>query len=156
MNARFSLRTTLLLLLVTCGVGASFAAEKKPAPPAPELKVHPLIFNMVQGWLSDGESPVVTEVNLDAAAASRNQFDLETVKTENEWIRSPGADGHGFMRYRVLESKGAHYTVEYQENGGGTLTTAAIIEVAIEKREIRKEGKSATIRVLRVLSYRAK
>jgi hypothetical protein len=31
------------------------------------------------------------------------------------------------MRYRVLESKGGHYKIEYQENGGGTLTAASII-----------------------------
>jgi hypothetical protein len=60
------------------------------------------------------------------------------------------------MRYRVLESKGNHYKVEYQENGGGTLTTAAIIEFDIEKRDIRRDGKPVTIRVLRVSSYNQK
>ena len=59
----------------------------------------------------------------------------------------------GFMRYRVLESKGNHYKIEYQENGGGTLTTASIIEFDIEKRNIRRDDKPATIRVLRVSSY---
>jgi hypothetical protein len=60
------------------------------------------------------------------------------------------------MRYRVLESKGNHYKVEYQENGGGTLTTESIIECEIEKRNIRRDGKSMTIRVLRVSSYNQK
>ena len=78
------------------------------------------------------------------------------MKTEDGWTRSPGSDGNGFLRYRVLESKGQRHTVEFQENGGGTLTIAALIEVAVEKREIRKEGKPTTIRVLRVLSYRTK
>ena len=32
--------------------------------------------------------------------------------------QSPATDSNGFMRYRVLESKGNHYKVEYQENGG--------------------------------------
>jgi hypothetical protein len=65
-------------------------------------------------------------------------------------------DTNGFMRYRVLEAKGNHYKVEYQENGGGTLTTASIIEFSVEKRTIRKDEKPATIRVLRVLSYSSK
>jgi hypothetical protein len=53
----------------------------------------------------------------------------------------------------VLESKGDHYKIEYQENGGGTLTTAAVIECEIEKRNIQCDGKPVTIRVLRVSSY---
>jgi hypothetical protein len=58
------------------------------------------------------------------------------------------------MRYRLLEGKGNHYKIEYQENGGGTLTTASIIEFSIEKRDIRRDGKPASIRVLRVSSYK--
>jgi len=57
------------------------------------------------------------------------------------------------MRYRVLESKDNHYKVEYQENGGGTLTTAAVIGFSVEKRNIERDGKPVTIRVLRVSSY---
>jgi hypothetical protein len=53
----------------------------------------------------------------------------------------------------VLESKGTHYKIEYQENGGGTLTTSSIIEFDIQKRTIQRDGKPATIRVLRVTSY---
>ena len=65
-------------------------------------------------------------------------------------------DTSGFMRYRVLEAKGNHYKVEYQENGGGTLTTASTIEFEIEKRHIRQNGSPMTIRVLRVSSYTQK
>ena len=65
-------------------------------------------------------------------------------------------DTNGFMRYRVIESKGNHYKIEYQENGGGTLTTASIIEFDSEKRTIQRDGKPAPIRVLRVSSYNAK
>ena len=60
------------------------------------------------------------------------------------------------MRYRVLESKGKHYKVEYQENGGGTLTTAATIEFDIEKKNIRRDGNPLAIQVLRVTSYTQK
>ena len=69
-------------------------------------------------------------------------------------LRRPTSNG--FMRYRVLESKGNHYKVEYQENGGGTLTTASTIEFDIEKRNIQRDNKPVTIRVLRVLSYNQK
>jgi hypothetical protein len=60
------------------------------------------------------------------------------------------------MRYSVLESKGNHYKIEYQENGGGTLTTASILEFDIEKRNIRRDGKPVTIRVLRVSFHNQK
>ena len=146
-----------LLLLVAVAVGglvASSAGEKKGEAPPP--RIHPLVFSMVQGWLSDGESPVVSEINLDAVAVSHNQFDPEAVKQEDEWTRCPGPDGKGFLRYRMLEAKAPRYKVEYQENGGGSLTTSAHIEYTIDKREIRRDGKSVIIRVLRVLSYHGK
>jgi hypothetical protein len=57
------------------------------------------------------------------------------------------------MRYRVVESKGKHYKIEYQENGGGTLTTSAIVEFDIEQRNIRRDDKPTPIHVLRVTSY---
>jgi hypothetical protein len=52
--------------------------------------------------------------------------------------------------------KRRHYKIDYQESGGGTLTTAAVIECEIEKRNIQRDGKPVTIRVLRVSSYRQK
>jgi hypothetical protein len=157
MNALLSGRKLLLLLLaVTVSGAVASAGEKNAGAASPALKVHPKVFSMVQGWLSDGESPIVTEINLDAVAASRNQFDHDGLKQEEGWTRCAGPDGDGFLRYRVLEAKGARYKVEFQENGGGSLTTAALIEFAIEKREVRVNDKPATIRVLRVLSYRAK
>ena len=120
------------------------------------LKIHPKVFNMIDGWVSDSESPVVTEINLDAVERNGNEFNQDGVRQDGEWLRCPVSDTNGFMRYRVLESKGTHYKVEYQENGGGTVTTASIIEFEIENREIRREGKPATIRVLRVSSYSQK
>jgi len=153
---RFRQSTFLFLLLAVAvgGLVAGSAGEKKGEPQLPPLpKIHPLVFSMVQGWLSDGESPVVSEINLDAVAVSHNQFDPEVVKQEDKWTRCPGPDGRGFLRYRVLESKAQRFKVEYQENGGGSLTTSAHIEYSIEKREIHKDGKTVVIRVLRVLSY---
>ena len=119
----------------------------------PALKIHPKVFNMIECWVSDSESPVVTEINLDAVEKNGNQFNSDDAKPDGEWLRCPVPDTNGFMRYRVLEAKGDRYKVEYQENGGGTLTTSSIIEFEIKKREIRREGKPATIRVLRVSSY---
>ena len=98
---------------------------------------------------------MVTEINLDAVEKNGNQFNDDGLKMEDGWTRCPNADG-GFMRYRVVESKGNHYKVEYQENGGGSLTTTATIEFTIEKREMRKDGKAAKIRVLRVVAMSAK
>ncbi len=124
--------------------------------PATSLKIHPKVFNLIDCWISDSESPVVTEINLDAVDKNRNEFNDDGVRQDGEWMRCPVPDTNGFMSYRVLESKGDRYKVEYQENGGGTLTTASIIEFAIEKREIRRDRKPVTIRVLRVLSYASK
>lgn len=128
--------------------GAGSAVKDEP------LKLHPKIFNMIECWISDVESPVVTEINLDAVDKNGNEFNDDGLKADGEWTRCPNPDSKdGFMRFRVLESKGDHYKVEYQENGGGTLTTASIIEFEIQKRNIQRDGKPATIRVLRVLSY---
>jgi hypothetical protein len=127
-----------------------------PAAEAPALKIHPKVFNMIDCWTSDSESPVVTEINLDAVAKNGNQFNDDGLKEDGDWLRCPVPDTKGFMQYRVLESKGNHYKVEYQENGGGTLTTASIIEFDIEKRNIHRDSKPVTIRVLRVSSFNQK
>ena len=127
------------------------------ASSAASLKIHPKVFNLIDCWISDSESPVVTEINLDAVDKNGNEFNDDGLKQEDEWMRCPMPDTNGgFMRYRVLESKGNHYKIEYQENGGGTLTTASLIEFAIEEREMQHDGKTGTIRVLRVLSHAAK
>jgi hypothetical protein len=133
--------------------------EKAATPAAAQtsaLKIHPKAFSMIDCWISDSESPVVTEINLDAVEKNGNEFNENGLKQDGEWLQSPAPDSNGFMRYRVLESKGNHYKVEYQENGGGTLTTASIIEFDIEKRNIQRDNKPVTIRVLRVSSYNQK
>jgi hypothetical protein len=133
--------------------------EKTATPVAAQasaLKIHPKVFSMIDCWISDSESPVVTEINLDAVEKNGNEFNENGLKQDGEWLQSPGPNSNGFMRYRMLESKGNHYKVEYQENGGGTLTTASTIEFDIEKRNIQRDNKPVTIRVLRVSSYNQK
>jgi len=133
--------------------------EKAATPAAAQtsaLRIHPKVFNMIDCWISDSESPVVTEINLDAAEKNGNEFNENGLKQDGEWLQSPAPDSNGFMRYRVLDAKGNHYKVEYQENGGGTLTTASTIEFDIEKRNIQRDSKPVTIRVLRVSSYNQK
>ena len=125
-------------------------------PSALSLRIHPKVFNMIDCWISDSESPVVSEINLDAVELDRNEFNYDDVKPNGEWARCPVPNTNGFMRYRVVEARSNHYKIEYQENGGGTLTTASTIEFSIEKREIRRDGKPATLLVLRVLSYSSK
>ena len=122
----------------------------------PALKIHPKVFNMIDCWISDSESPVVTEINLNAVEKNGNQFNEDGLKQDGEWLSYSLPDTGGFMRYRVLEAKGSHYKIEYQENGGGTLTTASTIEFEIDKRHIRHNGSPMTIRVLRVSSYTQK
>jgi len=147
------LKFVLPMIAMAMSVPCSHAADKKGAATAPELKIHPKVFTYIEGWLSDGESPIATEINLDAVEASKNQFQPDEVQREDGWIRAKGRDGQGFIRYRVTERKRDHYKVEFQDNGGGTLTTASTIEFTVEKREVRVDGKAKTIRVLRVLSY---
>jgi hypothetical protein len=130
--------------------------EKAAASAVPQtsaLKIHPKVFSMINCWISDSESPVVTEINLDAVEKDGNEFNQDGLKQDGEWLQCPAPDTNGFMRYRMLESKGNRYKVEFQENGGGTLTTASIIEFGIEKRNIQRDGKPVTIQVLRVSSY---
>jgi hypothetical protein len=148
MKTKSLLIVTISALTVLC----VFAKEASEPAAAPRLKIHPKVFNMIECWLSDSEAPVVTEVNLDAVEKNGNQFLSEGLTQDGEWTRCPTNEGGGFMRYRVLAAKGNHYKAEYQENGGGSLTTASIIEFSVEKREIRRNGKPVSLRVLRVLS----
>jgi hypothetical protein len=97
-----------------------------------------------------------SEINLDAVEKNGNEFNQDGLKQDGEWLQCPVPDRTGFMRYRLLESKGGRYKVEFQENGGGTLTTASIIEFSIEKRNIQRDGKPVMVRVLRVSSYEQK
>jgi hypothetical protein len=145
----------VLLIFTVGGMAMMAAADKDSTVGATDLKIHPRVFSLIDCWISDSESPVVTEINLDAVEKNGNQFYDEGLKMESGWMRCPNADG-GFMRYRVVESKGNRYQVEYQENGGGTLTTTSTIEFTIEKREIRKDGKATKIRVLRVAAISSK
>jgi hypothetical protein len=144
------------LALTASGIVCVMAADKKPDAATPGLKVHPKVFSMVDCWISDSKAPVVTEINLDAVQANGNEFDESVIVQEDGWTRCPAADGQGFQRYRVLEVKGNRYKVEYQSNGGGTFTSASVIECTVESRAIRRSGKPATIRVLRVFSCDAK
>jgi len=130
--------------------------DTKTASAPPPLKLHPKIFNMIECWISDSQSPVVTEINLDAVEMNGNQFDMDEVKPDREWTRVPTEEDGGFMRYRVLGLKGNTYTVEYQKNGGGTLTTDSKIEFMIDKRTIQRDGEPLNMRVLRVVSYKSK
>ena len=136
------------------------ASSSRPSTNAPAtesaLKIHPKAFNMIDCWVSDSESPVATEINLNAVEKNGNQFNEEGLEQDGDWLVYSLTDTGGFMRYRVLEAKGNHYKIEYQENGGGTLTTASTIEFEIDKRPIRRNGSPMTIRVLRVSSYTQK
>lgn len=144
-------KCALILGLAFAAVGisctASPAATATAAAPA-SLRVDPKVFGMMECWLSDTESPVVTEINLDAVAKNRNQFN--TPAAADGWFVSKDTDG-GTRRYRVIETQGARHKIEYQENGGGSLTTSTVMEVEVADREIRRDGKTAHVRVLRLV-----
>jgi len=141
------MRKKLAILFFTLWLIGSASAAARLDPPW-----HPLVFNMIESWVSDVESPVVTEVNLDAVQRNRNQFDQDEVKQEGGWVVYRSPDG-GFKRYRVIERKENHFKVEYQDNGGGTLTTSSQIGFALERREIVVDRRPKVINILRVISY---
>src|SRR5206468_10814287 len=71
------------------------------------LKNHPKVFNMIDCWISDSESTVVTEINLDAVEKNGNQFNTDDVKADGEWTRCHKPESkEGYMRYLVIESNG--------------------------------------------------
>jgi hypothetical protein len=125
--------------------------EKAVKPRAPALKVHPRVFSLIG---TDSEVPEVTEVNLDAFLYGDPLQDKD-VQQVGEWIRYSRGKGEGFTDYRVVKVEGNRYTVEVRDNGGGTLTTSAIVDFVVEKRAIRQDGKLKNIRVLKVLGFRA-
>jgi hypothetical protein len=150
-----SVRSRLILVATTAVVGITclWAEAQKRADAASSFEVHPQVFSLMECWDSDTESPVATEINLDAVEKNHNQFDNEKVKLEDGWTVFREADAKGFKRYRVIETKNNHYKVEYQNNGGGTLTTSSIIGFSVVTREIRKNDKPTLVRVLRFDSY---
>lgn len=150
----YGIHHALLASLLTVVAASSQVVGAGPA--VQPFKVHPKVFSLMESWGSDSEYPVVTEINLDAVAGNSNQFPPEDIKQDGKWIRCNTSEGRGFLRYRILKAQGNNYTVEYQNNDGGTLTTSAIIEFVVERRQIRKDGKSRTIRVLRVLAFSSK
>lgn len=107
---------------------------------------------MIESWISDVESPLVTELNLDAVQRNRNQFDQDEVKQEGGCVIYRVPDG-GFKRYRVIEQKENYFKVEYQDNGGGTMITSSKIAFRLERREILVDGRPKVINTLRVISY---
>src|SRR5213079_3258121 len=63
--------------------GASSAAAQTSA-----LKIHPKVFNMINCWISDSESPVVTEINLDAVEKNGNEFNQDGLKQDGDDTRA--------------------------------------------------------------------
>ena len=127
-----------------------------PAAEASPLKIHPKVFNMIDCWISDSESPVVTEINLDAVERNANQFNGDRLKQDGDWLSYAKSDSGGFMRYRVVEPKGKHHKIEYQENGGGTLTTSATIEFDMNNGTFAETANRRRFALVRVASYNAK
>ena len=148
-------RLTVLIMVIMASASVTVADSEADASRIIE-RIHPKLFEMVTSWDSDTEEPVVTEINLDAVAKNRNQFDFSKVKKNGDWIESAGDDGHSVSRYKIIKSDKQRQSIEFQRNGGGTLTTVSLIEFVIETRAIRKAGKVRRIQVLRVISIETK
>ena len=53
----------------------------------------------------------------------------------------------------MMEHKGNADKVEFQDNGGGTLTTSSQIGFTLDRREVLVDGKPKAINTLRVTAY---
>ncbi|MDF7802107.1 hypothetical protein P4C99_21730 [Pontiellaceae bacterium B1224] len=109
---------------------------------------------MVEPWISDTCYPVVTEINLDAVRQNNNQFYTSVSKKEN-WITTCTDNELGFLRYKVLTQDSNSYTIEFQSNEGGSLTTSSIISFRIIQRSLKIDGKEKQIEVLQVTKIKA-
>jgi hypothetical protein len=61
--------------------------ERAATPAAAQssaLKIRPKIFNMINCWISDSESPVVTEINLDAVEKNENEFNQDGLTQDGQ------------------------------------------------------------------------
>ena len=134
-----------LLVLLAAFVGCSCLRQQTERLP----EIHPKVFSMVECWLSDTQEPVVTEINLDAVSNNGNQF-YGKLTSDGTWTRVDGEDGRGFMRYRVIEKRGNTWYVEFQNNGGGSLTTSTIIGFTLSHRTFKVDRKQTRIRIVRI------
>ena len=136
------LKFTTLIVFLSCTI-PSFGQNSLPMMP-------PNVFEMVECWLSDTEKPVATEINLDAVLKNHNQFNNQIIQEES-WISINPNDG-GFMRYKILQQSGNRYTILFQNNGGGTLTTCTKISFILTHRSIDVEDQPKNVRVIQIES----
>lgn len=137
---------TLFLVIACLGAGCATA----PDAPAGE-DIHPAVFGLVDCWISDAQAPVATEISLDSVRLNGNQFDRDAVRADGEWTRIDAKSG--FARYRVLRRRGNDFLVEYQSNGGGSLTTSVRIEFTLLTRRLEIDGKPHDTRVIRITGF---
>ncbi len=138
------LRQLAISILVLVAAGC---ANSLPVPESPII--HPAVFPMVMRWISETESPVVSEVNLDAMLRDRNQFSFEEVSTDGEWFRLDC--DHGFEQYRVLSRRGHAVPVEYESNGGGSMATVKLTWFELLSRRIEIDVIPQERRVMRII-----
>ncbi|MEN9360450.1 MAG: hypothetical protein RL095_1985 [Verrucomicrobiota bacterium] len=141
------LPSLISLGIASCGSPSKTSPENAPDPE----RIHPKVFEMVKSWISDPSSPVVTEINLDAVAANRNQFDPDDVRREGPWHRWKSENG-GEVKFRLMKRDGDIFTALCHFNGGGTLTEALQIRFALASRDIETDDGLRLHRILRVLS----
>jgi hypothetical protein len=65
---------------------SSRATSNAPTTETSALRIHPKVFSMIDCWIADSESPVVTEINLNAVEKNGNQFNEDGLKQDNDWL----------------------------------------------------------------------
>lgn len=139
------IRIAILATLCLCAGCLTTQPAIEPLP-----VIHPKVFSMVRCWWSDTEQPIVTEINLDAVEANRNQFDYGSIINNGQWISVKSDDSSGYMRYQVIGRKGNLVYLKFQDNGGGSLTYECELGISFSHRTIEFNGRPKLIRVLRI------
>lgn len=142
------MKNWLPFLLLAANIGCT-AAPSQPALPV----IHPKVFSLVDSWISDMISPVVTEFSLDAVRRNRNQFGYDAIRVEDGWIIAGDEEERSSYRYRVLKQHANTYVLEFQNNGGGSFTSRSIITCMLLTRRIEVDGKEQDVQVVRITGH---
>lgn len=133
-------------LLLAASIGCTAAPSQSALP-----VIHPKVFSLVDCWISDTASPIVTEFSLDAVRRNRNQFNYDALRVEDGWIIAD--DEEECLRYRVIEQHGNTYVVEFTNNGGGSFTSHSTISCMLLTRRIEVDGKELDVQVVRITGH---
>ena len=142
------LRLTLLGAVCVCGCFNNQTVSD-------DAIFHPKMFTLMQNWISDTESPVVTEINLDAINKNRNEYDFKAIKHNDEWYRYDDNKKHTYYRYKIISKNGDTYKILFQDGGTGSFVSTSEIKFEIIYRSIIVDREKKNIRILRVAAIKS-